>query len=522
MVNGFSPASTAARISPEQASRFLSQASMGATRAQIARVQALGYSGWLDEQFAMPPSSTRWDWLVEAGFATPAFKKGERGADAAIWRKLLASPDTLRQRVTLALSEILVTSVSGFRGGWKAFTAAAYLDMLESEAFGNYRRLLEKVSTSAAMGEYLTFRGNTKFNANTGAMPDENYARELLQLFSIGLLALEADGTPKMEGGVPLETYGQDDIGGLARVFTGWNYDFAASDNTTPDFKRRPMANFPRRHERGSNAFLGSTIPANLGGEESLRRALDIIFAHPNVAPFIGRQLIQRLVCSNPSPAYVARVARTFNDDGAGAGVKGNLKAVVRAILLDDEARSPSRLDDPAFGKQREPILRMSAWARAFDADSASGAWKVGNTSNPATRLGQSPLRSPSVFNFFRPGYVPPNSAIAGAGLVAPEFQSTNESSVVGYVNFMQRAVSRGFGDVRADYSSLLPLADDAGALLNELNLVLAAGQLSAPTVALLERAVGSMPARSDPARLKRIHAALTLVLAAPEFIIQK
>ncbi|MGZ8293784.1 MAG: DUF1800 domain-containing protein [Telluria sp.] len=520
MTDSIFTASSAAPVSPEQASRFLAQASMGASRAQIARVQALGYAGWLDEQFAMPPSPTRWDWLVEQGLDTPAYKQGERGADATIWRKLLASPDTLRQRATLALSEILVTSVSGFRGGWKAFTAAAYLDMLESEAFGNYRKLLEKVSTSAAMGDYLTFRGNVRFNVTTGALPDENYARELLQLFTIGLVTLEQDGTPKLEGGLQQETYVQDDIGGLARVFTGWNYDVADGDKTTPDFKRRPMAMFPRRHERGSKTFLGSTIQANTSGEESLRRALDIVFAHPNVGPFIGRQLIQRLVCSNPSPAYVARISAVFRDDGA--GVRGNLKAVVRAILLDDEARSSTPMAAPAFGKQREPILRLAAWARAFNAGSANGTWAVVNTSDPATRLGQAPLRSPSVFNFFRPGYVPPNSAIAGAGLVAPEFQSTNESSVVGYINFMQRVVSRGFGNVRADYSALLPLADDAGALVDELDLVLAAGQLSTPAVSLLENAVGSMPAGSDPARLKRIHAALTLVLAAPEFIIQK
>lgn len=493
---------------------------MGASRAQIARVQALGYAGWLDEQFAMPPSQSRWDWLVDNGLDTLAYKKGEKGADATIWRKLLVAPDTLRQRVTLALSEILVTSVSSFRGGWKAFTAAAYLDLLESEAFGNYGKLLEKVSTSVAMGEYLTFRGNGKFNPKTGATPDENYARELLQLFSIGLLALETDGTVKTVGGQPIETYVQDDIGGLARVFTGWNYDFGTGDNSTPHYKRRPMANFPRRHEPGSKTFLGNTIPANLGGAEDVRRAIGIIFAHPNVAPFIGRQLIQRLVCSNPSPAYIERVAGVFNNDGTGA--RGNLKAVVRAILLDDEARSPTRLADPAWGKQREPILRMAGWARAFDADSASGAWRVGNTSNPATRLGQSPLRSPSVFNFYRPGYVPPNTAIASAGLVAPEFQATNESSVVGYVNFMQRTVSQGFGDVRANYTPLMSLAGNADALLAELNLVLAAGQVSAPTMAMLARAVDSMPAGSQPARLRRIHAALTLVLASPEYIVQK
>ncbi|RJG15043.1 DUF1800 domain-containing protein [Massilia cavernae] len=503
-----------------EASRFLAQASMGATREQIARVQAVGYAGWLDEQFAMAPSSTRWDFLVARGLNTVANKNGEAGADAAVWRKLLTSPDTLRQRVTLALSEIIVTSVSGFSGGWKAFSAAAFLDLLEADAFGNYRILLEKVSTSAPMGEYLTFRGSVKFNATTGALPDENYARELLQLFTIGLVALNLDGTPKLAGGQQQETYGQDDIAGLARVFTGWNYDLAGGNTDTPDFKRRPMVVTAARHETGAKAFLGTTIPAGTSADESLRRALDVIFAHPNTAPFIGRQLIMRLVCSNPSPAYVTRIATVFNNDGT--GIKGNLKAVVKAILLDDEARAAARIADPAFGKQREPILRLAAWARAFKADSPSNAWAVGNTSDPATRLGQSPLRSASVFNFFRPGYVPPNSAIGSAGMVAPEFQITNESSVVGYVNFMQTVVRSGIGDVKADYTALMPLADTAQALLDELNLVLAAGQLSAATMSLLKGALDSMPSGTDAARQNRIHTALTLMLAAPEFIIQK
>jgi uncharacterized protein (DUF1800 family) len=274
------------------------------------------------------------------------------------------------------------------------------------------------------------------------------------------------------------------------------------------------------RHETGSKTFLGTTIPAGTSGEESLRLALDAIFAHQNVGPFIGRQLILRLVCSNPSPAYVTRIATVFNNDGA--GVKGNLKAVVRAILLDDEARSAAKLADPSFGKQREPILRLSAWARAFKADSPTNTWAVGNTSDPSSRLGQSPLRSGSVFNFFRPGYVPPNSAIGNAGMVAPEFQITNESSVVGYLNFMQTVVSKGVGDVKADYGALLTLADNAQSLLDELNLLLAAGQLSGATLAVMKGGIDTLPGGTDTARLNRIYAALVLVLAAPEFIILK
>lgn len=497
-------------ITATQASRFLAQASMGATREQIARVQAIGYSKWLDEQMALPPSQTRWDWLVAKGFNALEHKNSQAGIDSAVWRKLLASSDTLRQRVTLALSEIVVASLDGFTGSWRAFTGAAYMDILEANAFGNYRTLLQQVTLSSSMGEYLTYRGNAKANPKTGSMPDENYAREILQLFTIGLLKLNPDGTATEQ-----ETYTQADISGLARVFTGWDYDLAGANTDTPDYRKRPMIQVASKYETGEKVFLGTTIGGGTDAATALGKALDTIFAHPNVAPFISRQLIQRLVTGNPAPAYVARVAAVFNDNGS--GVKGDLKAVLKAILLDQEARSAAGLSSPSFGKVREPILRFAAWARAFNATSASDAWAIGNTSDPSTRLGQSPLRSASVFNFFRPGYVPP-----ALGVVAPEFQIVNESSVVGYANYMQSAISKGVGDVKADYASLLPLADNVPSLLDEINLVLAAGQLSTDTLTLIRNAINSMATGTDAARANRVYAALTLVMASPEFIVQK
>lgn len=510
-----------------EASRFLAQASMGASRAQIARVQALGYAGWIDEQMALPQSSGRWDYLLAGGYDAATNKNSEAGFDAAAWSKLLASPDTLRQRMTLALSEIMVAAIDGLiGGGWKAFAAAAYLDLLEANAFGLHRTLMQQISTSPAMGEFLTFRASQKANPATGALPDENYAREVMQLFTIGLVQLNLDGTPTLSNGAPTYTYGQSDITGLARVFTGWDFDLQGQSGSvgtaTPAFIRRPMIQYPTRHEPGTKSFMGVTIPANTDGVASLQIALDTICAHPNVGPFTSRQLIQRLVTSNPSPAYVARIATVFNNDGS--GVRGNLKAVLRALLLDDEARNPANAASVSFGKQREPMLRLSAWARAWNVGSASNAWAVGNTSDPASRLGQSPLRSPTVFNFFRPGYVPPNSAIASAALVAPEFQLTNESSVVGYVNFIQRAVSGGLGDLKADYTSLLALAGDAVALVAEVAVVLAANQLSPATLATVSNAVGSMPLppASTTAAQNRVYASVLLVLAAPEFIVLK
>jgi uncharacterized protein (DUF1800 family) len=515
------PPVTGEVVTDVAAARFLAQASMGANRAEIARVKSLGYGGWIDAQFATAATTSRYDWLVAAGYDAAANRNSELGFDAAVWRKMLSAPDTLRQRVTLALSEITVAAIDGLVGApWRAFSAAVYFDLLEANAFGNYRTLLGALSTSAPMAQFLTFRGNVKFNPATGALPDENYARELMQLFSIGLVQLNADGTPKLVNGATQDTYSLDDITGLARIFTGWDFDLAGGDTSTPAFLRRPLIQIASRHETGSSSFLGTTVPAGLNGADSLKVALDAIFAHPNVAPFISRQLIQKLVTSNPSPAYVSRVATVFANDGTGTA--GNLKAVIKAILLDAEARTPPTATNTSFGKLREPVLRFSAWARAHGATSPTDAWNVGNTSDPGTRLGQSPGRAPSVFNFFRPGYVPPNSGVASASLVAPEFQITNESSVVGYVNYMQRTVSVGAGEVKADYTPLLPLADTAQALLDELNLVMAAGQIGAANLGLMVAAVGAMPSGTDPARLNRIYAAVTLVLAAPEFLVQK
>jgi len=510
----------------KEASRFLAQASMGATREQIARVQAIGYPAWIDEQFAAAQSTTRWDALVAGGYADISFKNSEGGFDASAWRKLLSSPDTLRQRVTLALSELMVVSIDSLvGGGWKAFAAANYLDLLEANAFGNYRTLMGAISTNTAMGMYLTFRASKKANPATGSLPDENYARELMQLFTIGLVQLNLDGTAKLTGGASAPTYTLADITGLAPVFTGWDFDLAgmtgAAATATPDFIRRPMVQIPGRYETAAKSFLGSTIAVNTPAEQALALALDTIFNHANVGPFVSKQLIQRLVSSNPSPAYVSRVAAVFNNDGSAA--KGNLKAVIKAILLDDEARSATVAAGASAGKLREPMLRLAGWARAWKAASASNAWNIGNTSDPSSRLGQSPLRSPSVFNFFRPGYVPPNSAIATAGLVAPEFQINNESSVVGAVNYLQRAMSgAGVGDVLADYTPLLALADDTVALMGEINVVLASGQLSAATATTIATAVATLPGGTDALRLKRIYAALTLAVAAPEFVVLK
>ena len=511
-------------VSREQAARLLSQAAFGADLAAIDQVRSSGYATWLDQQMAMPRGQSRLEYLYANGFNAVEHKNTRNGISNALWNHLLGHPDLLRQRMTLALSEIVVVGVTGIAGlSFRSFPAAVFMDILEANAFGNYRTLLQEVSTSTAMGSFLTYRGNRKAVPAVGSLPDENYARELMQLFTIGLLELNLDGTPRLVGGKVVETYVQEDVSQMARVFTGWDLDASKLAGDSPERVQSPMVQIAARHEQGEKRFLTTVIPPGTDGVQSLKLALDALMAHPNIGPFVGRQLIQRLVTSNPSPAYVARVAAAFNNNGA--GVKGDLKAVLKAILLDSEARSTTTLTDPAFGKLREPLLRFIQWARLAKVDSSDGLWRVGDTTDPATRLGQSPMNAPSVFNFFRPGYVPSASALGGR--TVPELQITSETSVAGYVNYMQQAIS-GTGSlgvasgITRDYSALLLLVANSAALLAELNVLLAAGQISDATLALLKTALDTVVVTTPAGQLNRLHAALTLVMAAPEYITQK
>ncbi len=480
---------------------------MGSSRADIAEVASLGYAGWVDMQLAKPRSGSLWDWMVAQGYNAPANIFQEAGFDPALWRTLIAEPDQLRQRVAMALLQTTVVGMAGVNTAWSQFALAAYVDIIFDNAFGNFRTLLDKITTNAAMGSFLSYLGSRKANPKTGSQPDENYARELMQLFTIGLRQLNMDGTEKSPA---QDTYVQADVSALARVFTGFEFD--STDTSTPDRLRRPMIINPKYHETEASSFLGVTVPAGTDGAGAVRIALDTIFAHPNVPPFIGKQLIQRLVTSNPSPAYVGRVSAVFADNGKGE--RGDLKAVVRAILLDEEARAVAT--GANAGKLREPVMRLTGWARAFGATSPSNAWAIGDTSSPVNRLAQSMGRSSSVFNFWRPGYVPPATTIAAAGMVAPEFQVTNEVSVVAYVNFMQTLIANGMGDFKADYTALNAKAGNSAALLEEINVVLAAGQLTASTVATIRSAVDAIAATSTA---NRVSTAILLTMAAPEFI---
>ena len=503
------------------------QAGLAVTEDDINWVKILDYDGWLNQSFSSTPSTSNWDWLVAQGYNAETYKYSGYPSDFAIWCRLITAPDQVRQRVALALSEYFVVSANGVPSAWPQFAMAAYWDLLCTHAFGNFRQLLEAITLNPAMGYYLSTRGNQKEDTRTGRAPDENYAREIMQLFTIGLYELNLDGTPKTNGsGQPIETYSQETITELARVFTGWDLATPDWQLTVPTLMGQPMSFTASRHSTLASTFLGTTIPAGTDGVAALKIALDTLFNHPNVGPFFGRQMIQRLVTSNPSQAYVTRVASAFNNNGR--GVRGDMKAVIRAVLLDPEARSAPTSTQADNGKVREPMLRFIQWARTFKVRSAAGTWKIYDLSDPVSGLAQSPLRSPSVFNYFRPGYTPPNSAIANAALVAPELQIVNEPTVAGYLNYMQNVITSGtawannVADVTADYASELRMASNASALVKRINLLMAANQIPADIESRIITAVGSISATTTSGPLNRVRAAIMLVMACPQYLVLK
>ncbi|WP_298196476.1 DUF1800 family protein [Novosphingobium sp.] len=509
---------TPAAITTTQASRFLSQASVGYGRTDVINLAGSSYNAWLDTQLAMARPQKFWDFLIAGGYDAAANINSTAGFDAMMWSQLINSGDILRQRVGLALLSIWVVGIDGLTSAWRSFVMAAYLDGLWDNAFGNYRDIMEFVSTSPAMAQFLTFLGNSKANPTTGSIPDENYARELMQLFTIGLYQLNMDGSQVLSGGAPVATYTQADVSQAARVWTG--YTLANTDNTTPARMRLPLIINNSTRETGASSLLNGaiTIPAGTDGATARKILLDGLFNHASMPPFIGKQLIQRLVTSNPSPAYINRVANVFVNNGN--GVRGDMKAVIRAILTDAEARDDNQVTSTSFGKLREPILRLTQWARAFNVTSPTNQWPFGNTSSTANRLGQSPGRSPSVFNWFRPGYTPPGTAISAAGQVAPEFQIANEPSIIAYVNYMQSLIANGAGEAKPDYSSLTTIATDSQALLAELNLVLAANQISSATIAQMKTALDTIAVTTTAGINNRIYAAILLVMASPEYLV--
>ena len=489
--------------------RFLRQASFGANAQLIAEVKAVGFEAWLESQFSLTPT-----------LHLPASPEDGFDQDDRVeiwWDAILTAPDQARQRLAFALSQIFVVSQNDGDLSDQALALAKYYDMLVTAPESNFRELLEDVTFSPVMGMYLDHTRNQKADPATNIRPDENYAREIMQLFSIGLHQLNLDGTPKLDGdGVILPTYNQRDIEQVARVFTGLTFagstDFFTSEANFLD----PMMVFPQFHETGSKNFdlLGSDISSIPAGQDPLDDFEDLhdgLANHSSVAPFICRQLIQRLVTSNPSPAYIERVSQVFENNGSGQ--RGDFAAVFKAILLDYEARSADPLDSTTYGKQREPIIRVATLLRALNASAGGGGFGIGDLT---PMIQQSPLSAPSVFNFFEPDFALPG-AIANLGISSPEFQTTQSSTVIESANLFNRIIFGSIGSTNLDFAPYTNVGDDVDALLDLVERDLMDGRL--PDAMRL--VMGDYLADIDDPAI-RAKAALYLVASSAEFTIEQ
>ncbi len=520
------PPPTAAELAAT--SRFLAQATFGMPFEAIDSVARQGHAAWLDAQFDLP--ATLHEPLIDDFVArrdAGEFAAFETDIEFLIffrrlawWHQTVTADDVLRQRVAFALSEIFVVSDNTDLLTIDPYALSTYYDLLQRNAFGNFRELLSEVSRHAAMGIFLSHVNNRRSDPVNNTFPDENYAREVMQLFSIGLFELNNDGSVKLDGnGAPIPTYSNTEIREFAKIFTGFSFGGPNSffGRQIPHY-RTPMAMFDAAHEPGEKRLLnGFVVPAGQSGLQDFEMAMDNLFEHPNVGPFIGKQLIQRLVMSNPSPAYIERVATTFNDNGN--GVRGDMRAVIRAILLDSEAVAAG---GATGGKLREPVVRYTAILRQLGAESPDGfIANLGYYLGAVSR--QHPLSSPSVFNFFLPAHSPPGS-IADAGLVAPEFQILNANTVVNFANLVDAAL---FGDfvtdapapferVTLNVDSLIDIADDSNALVDRLDLMFTFGAMDPATRQVITDTVDPI----DDLNF-RVRAALYLVLISPDYAVR-
>ncbi|MBX2837436.1 MAG: DUF1800 family protein [Gammaproteobacteria bacterium] len=520
---------TATAVSAEAAARLLTQATFGPTMDSIADVQAVGIESWIDQQLSLlgPPHLEYVQQHSNGSFKPPRHE--------IWWMDAVDGDDQLRQRVAFALSEIFVLSDIGSTLGNSQYGITQYYDQLRENAFGTYRELIEDVTLSPVMGLYLSMLQNAKGDPDGNTRADENYAREVMQLFSIGPHQLNLNGTPVLADGLPIPAYSQADVEELARVFTGWNYAGVsrwAQGISTGNNLIDPMEPYPGYHDEGSKTIVGGiVIPAGQTPDKDLSDALDALTNHPNTAPFISRQLIQRLITSNPTPAYVGRVAAVFDNNGVGE--RGDLAAVVKAILMDEEART-GHLTVPNFGKLREPLLRLSHLWRAFNitpgARSARGEY---NTVSPHVEhiddlTGQAPLNASSVFNFFRPDFAPSGS-VNDASLVAPEAEIYIDSYIATTTTRINAQIQRFYASTPYDNSlnySVLDLATenalaaDPEALLERLDLLLLSGAMSDGLKNALLDHLDTLP-DTDVGRGQRARDAISLIMASPEYLVQ-
>ena len=510
-------------ITMAEAFQLLNQATFGATEAQAQQVIAMGIEGWIDDQM-QKPASLQLPYL--RSLPRPQFLFQLQPDRVDIWfRNVMNEEDQLRQRVAFALSEILVVSQVGSLNN-ATYSLADFYDQLALHAFGNYRDLMEVVTLHPSMGVYLSMLGNQKPNPTLNIRPDENYARELMQLFTIGLIELNPDGSPRLDAqNQEIPTYSQAIIEGFAHVNTGWNYFFPGNVSfedarRTDDNQTIPMEFYPGFHDAGPKMVLnGVTLPSGQTGEQDLAMALDNVFEHRNVGPFLSYRLIQRLVTSNPSPGYIQRVSAMFDDNGF--GVRGDLGAVVKAILLDVEARPdmPMEID----GKLKEPLLRLTQLWRAYNARSQSGVFSLIGSS---LIFGQGPMQSPTVFNFFSPFFAPAGE-IRNSGIVAPEleiateYQNTFVTSYFFLVTFGWNSENPNLApdNVYIDISEEILIADDTNALIDMVAAKLLASDISAT----LRTEIAGMVDRIDVAdATNRTAEAIFLIVSSPEFAYQR
>lgn len=565
-------------------SRFLAQATLGKNFTQIQNVATVGIESWINSQLNLPNSFIVQNYvrgihqsIVDSllritptgGYTLANTDVSDWHFDIAWFQGAMTSPDVLRWRVGLALSEIFVTSrKSSFEGN--PYALSNYYDMLMNNAFGNYRTLLDNITYHPAMGEYLTFLNNHATDIADGRQvyPDENYAREIMQLFSIGLYKLNIDGTEQKDANnKSIPTYDNNDIAGLAKVFTGlswgdarylgdddkddWSYTkrmkFFGIDSS--DAKRNTWKPSPRivnGHEPGGKSFLGQTIPNRpvIQGETDIQDALDVVFNHPNVGPFLSRRLIQRLVISNPSPAYIQRVATIFNNNGS--GVRGDLKAVIKAILVDPEARDNNADDNNRYaGMLREPFVRYMNLMKGFKLTTTGGVYR-NVLYDIYDYLEQIPMASNTVFNFFQPDFQP-DGELKSIGKFAPEFQLLNAQTLTNYFNALNEWLIKDEPTTFWSYFSNETFKEDQRArfdlevdnylttnnriaeLLDKYNLILAHGRLSVSSVAAIKTVLVGIPLRVDNAGVLneddaylRIRMAIYLIMSSPDYLINR
>ncbi|MEY2839555.1 MAG: hypothetical protein RJB60_1854 [Pseudomonadota bacterium] len=539
-----------------EAARFLAQATMGFNISDLNFLVANGYWVWLETQFSIPITEqpSHYDWLM----AKYAYldRDGASIFNRSAYRAAVEGRDQLRQRMTYALSQILV--VSGTTNQvlpYYYYALAGYYDLLGQNAFGNYGNLLFEVSRTLIMANFLTFLGSSKQVGTTS--PDENYAREIQQLFTIGVNSLaRSNSLPVVPSqsvtGATVDAYDIGHIRELAKVFTGWSLSRGFVNPRDQKAGSHGLQFTPANHDQSAivleyplynsagdklpSHFI--TIPAGSDGLARKKTAVLGLVAHPNTGAYISRQLIQRMVTSNPSSDYVTRVANVFRQEAG-----GNLKNVLKAILFDKSlfvgTRRTAGLDasDREFGKVREPYLRLTQWGRLFGAQSVSAKWDIGDIYR-RERFNQAPLMAPNVFNFYRPGYVPPSSVAARLTktrsdtkykepIVAPEFQITNEYTTLTYMGALYEAMDpdrgvSGTRDVISNYSGWTSKASNPAALVDELNTMLAAGRINATAIASIVQAVGTMAGGNEVERRLRVQTAALLIMISPEYIVQK